>query len=64
MKDKQQAIARAARFVRLGHGPMYVYRVGPAWMFTGESFEVVQAKYKVPVKEYQEIYAAARGEPQ
>jgi len=36
--------------------PYYIYRVGAAWMFTTESEVVTQSKYKVPVREFQEIF--------
>ncbi len=32
---------------------VYIYRTGAAWMYTTETFEETQAKYKRPIKDWQ-----------
>ena len=56
MATKQDSINSCKRFKQTNPDKKYfIYRVGPAWMFTSELFSEVQAKYKVTVCDYQEI---------
>lgn len=47
---------RSARHSLKQHGrPMFIYRVGAEWMFTSESLENAQKRYKVKLQEYQQV---------
>ena len=58
MATKANAIANVKSLLRnRPDAELYIYRIGPAWMFTSESQETVQARYKSWIREYQRIEA-------
>ena len=65
MSSKTEAI-RAARAAANRNGkPAYIYRVGPAWMYTTEANkEATQAAYKVTIQDYEAIQPGFDSTPQ
>jgi hypothetical protein len=55
MASRQDAIRNARQAEQRSGRPMFIYRIGAAWMYTSSSKEKTQELYKVPIRDFQAV---------